>query len=148
MLLMFNSIYWEISGICNARCPYCCNGKNSISGEFHKKHSGLITPEKFIHALDYLFDKKQISPNLTTLNLYNWGEPLLHSDLNKILDYIAEVGYTYNISTNGSREYLFSPKAIKKFGNLTFSLPGFSQESYNRIHGFDFKSVLHNIKIL
>ena len=143
---MFNSVFWDISGTCNSNCPYCCNGKRSISSGLHKKLSSLIVPDKMFASLNYLLEKKQISPGLTTINLYNWGEPFLHPEANEIFEWIANAGFTYNISTNGSCQHLFSQEAIHKLGNITFSMPGFSQESYNRIHGFNFETVLSNIK--
>lgn len=143
---MFRELFWDICGVCNANCTYCCNGKNSISGLSHKKHSSLIKSEDFFVAINHLYKKKQIAPNVTTINLYNWGEPLLHPELDKILEFLTDSDYKFNLSTNGASEKKFSSKVIKNMGNLTFSMSGFSQKSYDRIHGFDFEKVKQNVQ--
>lgn len=142
---MFKDVYWDMSGLCNAACPYCCNGKNSISGTLHRERSKFLDPEVFPLALKKLEDAGLILPGQTLLSLYNWGEPLLHPNLNTIMDTAALAGYSLSLSTNASRRHEFSPTSIPKLTNLTFSMSGFSQASYDRIHGFKFEKILSNI---
>ena len=137
---MYNSIYFEISGICNAKCPWCVNGR----GNLKKYPSRVIPPEEFQKAIDYMLQKSFINSD-SVINLYNYGEPLLHPDLEKILQILIDKKLKYSISTNASK-YNDLPKAL--LTNLQYfliSIPGFSQESYNRVHGFDFNTILEKI---
>lgn len=81
--------------------------------------------------------------------LFNWGDPLLHPQLNEILHILKEADQSFALSTNGS----FIPKNLNSslLDNLSYirlSLPGFSQKSYDKIHRLDFEKVLQNIGIL
>ena len=59
---------------------------------------------------------------------------------------ITDFGYNYQLSTNGS---IFKkiPSHQVKNGKLIISMPGFSQESYDKIHGFIFPKILENIDL-
>lgn len=139
----FPVIYLEITGGCNAKCPWCATGR-SVGGTGPKRY---IEVELFARALDRLLD---IGAVLTgqTIGLYNWGEPTLHPRLYEILEELGQRGLYADINSNGS----IPPKpsksqSLRHIANMSFSLPGFSQQSQDRIHGFDFERVLRNIDL-
>lgn len=130
----------EISGICNARCKFCSTG----NGETRNQHSKFSTALECKSLLTGLLQAQQID-RTTTILLYNWGEPFLNPELIKILEVITDLGNKYILSTNGSI-YLKIPKPLlKNLGTLIISMPGFSESSYKKIHGFSFEKILDNI---
>ena len=137
---MYNSVYFEISGLCNAKCPWCVNGR----GNLKPYPSRTIPPQEFQNAIDYLFKESLIDSN-SLVNLYNYGEPLLHPYLNEILQILLDKKLKYTISTNASKYIELDPTVLKNLEWFFISMPGFSQNSYNKIHGFNFKKILENI---
>jgi len=139
-----NTIYYEISGICNAKCTYCPTGSGVTKG----RPARFIPPEEFSRGLNRLYELSLLT-NDVFFGLFNWGDPLLHPQLNEILHILKEADQSFALSTNGS----FIPKNLNSslLDNLSyirFSLPGFSQKSYDKIHRLDFEKVLQNIGIL
>jgi hypothetical protein len=51
----------------------------------------------------------------------------------------------YTISTNASKFIGIDSGLLKNLYRFDISMPGFSQSSYNKIHGFNFEEVLRNI---
>ncbi len=136
---MFKQVYFEISGACNARCPFC------VTGAGRRPQGRFIAPELFARALDRLLERGLIEAQ-TEIFLFNWGEPFLHPDLEKILACLNSRRVHFSLSTNASLYREFSPAMISNLQELSFSLPGFSQASYDRIHGFNFSTVKENIR--
>ena len=145
-MIPYRCVYWDISGVCNAACRYCPSGSKSLLGNFHKSQAGFISPRDFNSALDHLTYQGVISPWLTHLALYNWGEPFIHPQFEDMVTITAKKGFAYSLSTNASILKLIPVNAIDKLGEVKFSMPGFSQASYDKIHGFEFDAVLENIK--
>lgn len=139
-----NTVYYEISGACNAKCPYCSTGSGATKG----KPRRFIPPDEFDRGLNRLYEL-DILNNDIFFGLFNWGEPLLHPQLNEILGTLKEADQRFALSTNGS----FIPKSLnsqllENLSYLRISLPGFSQKSYDKIHQLNFDTVLHNIDVL
>lgn len=136
---MFESIDFEISGICNAKCPWCCTGNGS------QKSSGskFITSDEFEKAIKRLISIEIINPE-TCINLYNWGEPLLNPEILNIINILNKYKIKFTISTNGSKFVKFNENHLQYLQNFKISFCGFSQESYNKIHGLNFNTVLRN----
>lgn len=144
MTIQINTVYYEISGICNAKCPYCPTG----CGTNKHKPSRFIPPEEFSRGLNRLYDIGLLTRD-TYFFLFNWGDPFLHPKLNEIIKILNNANQKFALSTNGSivpKELDFS--LLDNLFYLRISLPGFSQGSYNRIHQLNFKNVLHNVGIL
>jgi len=142
--LNIDTIYYEISGFCNAKCRYCPTG-NGVTKECPSR---FIPVDDFASGLKKLYNLGILN-NKTFLGLYNWGDPMLHPHLDEIIKILNEMDQSFALSTNGS----FIPNCLKssQLENLSFcriSLPGFSQESYNRIHQLDFDKILKNIDVL
>lgn len=137
-MVPYKTVYFDIVGFCNARCPYCHSGIDKVV------KGSLIEPHLFKKTLSMLLKERIITKN-SLIRLYNWGDPFLHPDINRIVSYINELGLRYAISTNASRVPESNEDFVKKLDHIIFSMPGFSQGSYDRIHGFDFEVIKKNI---
>ena len=134
----FKNIYFEIVGYCNANCPYCHSGVNKIG------KGNEIDPGKFKSILMRLFEKDVVKKG-TLINLYNWGEPLLHPEINRIIGCINELDLKYALSTNASLVPKIDKGFVKNLDYIIFSMPGFSERSFKNIHGLEFQTHLRNI---
>lgn len=148
---VFPNITIETSGVCNAKCTWCQNGLRASKGlpEIHKRMpSRFMPPEQFAEIVSHLESEGLIERNKTQICIHNWGEPSLHPKLGEILDIIADRGFLYKISTNGSNRLELSPKQIRHANRIVFSFSGFSQDSQDRIHGFQFDKIVGNLDYL
>ncbi|MBK9990384.1 MAG: radical SAM protein [Verrucomicrobia bacterium] len=134
----YHSVYFEISGFCNARCSYC------HSGVQRPDKARFVSPELFRDVL-YRLLAKNIICDKTVISLYNWGEPTLNPKLGEIIGVINDLGLRYAISTNASRIPTINYDFVRNLDHMIFSMPGFSQEAYDRIHGFKFHEIISNI---
>ncbi len=86
----FKRIYVEITNICNMNCDFCSK-TNRIKKE-------MSVPE-FSHVLD------EIKEYTDYIYIHVKGEPLLHSNLDRILDLCTKNNIKVNITTNGTMLY-------------------------------------------
>lgn len=143
---MFQRISIDISGFCNARCRWCVTGwKNRQQGYAKPRYMSYKT---FVEVYEHLYLKQIIGKN-TEIMLYSWGEPFLNRDYVGIVEYLAENGQTFAVSTNASKVQRVNKKdTYKNCDIFIFSIPGFSQASYDHIHGFSFEQIKKNIEII
>lgn len=135
----------EISTWCNAKCPWCFATKvaEGIKPGQEKGFMSFATFKSVIERLETLgFLNQEV-----VINLYAIGEPFLNKDLAKMFSYLNDKSLKYAISTNASVPVLFDKKTkiLRNLANLIISIPGFSQESYDRVHGFRFDKIQKNI---
>ncbi|MCS4454451.1 hypothetical protein JTT00_04835 [Clostridium botulinum] len=52
---------------------------------------------------------------------------------------------SFALSTNASKVILLDNNELKNLKYITFSMCGFSQKSYDKIHGFNFEQIKRNI---
>jgi MoaA/NifB/PqqE/SkfB family radical SAM enzyme len=134
----FDSVAIDISGFCNAKCKYCPAGDDlSCKGEF-------IHPETYKMILERLISNKLLTP-MSKLHIYCLGEPLLHPNIDEILRITKEFGLKTSLSTNASVVPNISDEASEAVDRILISMPGFSQSSYDKIHGFNFEKIKENI---
>ncbi len=139
------TVYIDITSGCNARCLYCVTGKENREKtcEF-----SFMTFDDFEKIYRHLISTDIIT-NETELGLYNWGEPFLNNDCIKIFSFLSTKGQQYTLSTNASIYREAKDKNTYTFcKRIYFSMPGFSQSSYDRIHGFSFEKIRNNIEKL
>ena len=131
----------DIANICNLRCPYCPTGARRKSGRAER----MINPLLVKRMLDEL-DKYLIS-----VNLYNWGEPLLHPQIAEMVRMIHNRRIFTKISTNlntYNREVLVE-LCEAGLDYLMVSFSGASQEVYEQYHSRgNLDVVLENIRYL
>ena len=141
MKAAYRNVFLEISGTCNARCPYC------LSGRYRAPGGGFIAVDLFERALERLTASGLID-RTTVLGLYNWGEPFLHPRLGDLVATAQRFGVRYSFSTNASVMPAIDAAFVKGLALMIFSMPGFSQSSYDRIHGFDFGRICGNVEAI
>ncbi len=144
---MYKTVYFDISGVCNGDCPYCVTGKKCVIGRNEEdiKARKFVDVSEFEKTIDHLLAEKAISVSESILNLYNWGEPFLHPNFNDILQVLTDRNLKYSLSTNCSILKEIPAHLLVNLVSITFSMSGFSQKSYDKIHGFDFETVKRNI---
>jgi len=135
---VFKTVIFDVVGYCNARCPYCVTGANPGAS---KK---AIAVDVFEQTLVRLLDNGVIEKG-AVISLYCWGEPLLHPDLAGLIGVASKLGLKIGLSTNGSVHVSFSPAMVAGLDHIMFSMPGFSQASYDRISRLNFEKVRQNI---
>lgn len=139
---MYPIVYFDISGKCNARCPWCTTGRKNREGV---KTGGFIEPDLFAKALSYMKEQGMLGLQ-TLLQLFSWGEPLLNPYFKEIVDVINSENLKFGISTNASKPIYFDkPDVLRNLNSILISMSGFSQNSYDRIHGFNFEKIKSNI---
>lgn len=138
--LPFRNVYFEICGLCNARCFYCVTGNKAS-----RAPRGMVPVELFSAALQKLLQHGWIDPQKSVMNLFTWGEPFLHPKLDEIIGCCNDRGFRYVMSSNASVVPVVDEGFCRNLAQLIFSMPGYSQASYDRIHGFRFETVRDNI---
>lgn len=141
MRMAYRQLHFEIVGFCNARCPYCTTGIRA-----YPSPSKIVSVTDFRNAIALLLDHGLIARR-TKVHLYNWGEPMLHPKLNELLHVLRHHGLHFRLSTNGSKFVSLDKDVLTHLDYLNFSVPGFSQNSYDRIHKLDFQKVTANIEM-
>lgn len=135
----FKTVYWDIINTCNANCKYCITGRNK------PKEIKYLTLETLSSGLDKLLSAGYIDTKQTVISLYNWGEPFLHPNLDEIIQELNNRNLKYAFSTNASIVPNINKAFVKNLDHIIFSMPGFSQKSYDKIHGFNFEKIKANI---
>ena len=137
-------LVWDVSNQCNAKCKYCVTG---ISNREKKKvvDYEYTDVEMFEKIYTHIYDAGILSKNIN-IELCNWFEPFLNPNIIDIIRYLSGVNQKFILSTNASVFRAATDKdTYKSCERMGFSMPGFSQESYDRIHGFNFESIKENI---
>ena len=130
----------DVSNACSLRCPYCPTGAR----EFGRKPGFL--PMEHIEEL-----MERVGRYLYIAFLYNWGEPLLHPDLPKIVAQVRSRNILTVISTNLNIRNPAKLEAVLDSGldHLIVSIDGATQEVYSqyRVKG-NLDLVLENLRYL
>lgn len=135
----FDSIAVDIVGFCNAKCKYCPAGDDMANIK-----ENFISLDLFESILKKLIEYKFYSSS-TNFHIYCLAEPCLHPQINEVLKLLTKYGIRTTISTNASTVPKFNREALKSVDRFLISMPGFSQDSYDRIHGFRFETIKDNI---
>lgn len=107
---MLKKIYLEITNNCNLDCDFCI--KNSRNKQYMDFDDFKIILDKIKNHTNYLY-------------FHILGEPLMHKDINKFIDY-ASSNFKINITTNG---YLIKRiENNKNIRQLNISLHDYSEK--------------------
>ena len=131
------SLIIEPTNTCNLRCTFC------FVTEGMTREGGFMEFDLFKKIIDD-------SPDLEHLCMHNWGEPLLHKDIFRMIEYAKNKGVNYVVmNTNGT---LFTDKMIdrivdSKLDIIRFSIDG-SAETFKRVRGVELQNIERNINKL
>jgi radical SAM protein with 4Fe4S-binding SPASM domain len=130
----------EPTSRCNIKCSMC---KRSLFG-FNREEKDMPY-EKFTSIID------KLTSSLVGIAFWNYGEPLLNSELPKMIKYVTKKGIISAVSTNG---LLLNQKNIIKLIKsglkyLIIGIDGSSPEIYKQYRcGGNFELLKNNIKEL
>lgn len=126
---------------CNLACPLCPTGR----GHKTSRGNGILSLTLYCKILDQL-------PRLRTLQLWNWGEPLIHPQIDEIIAIAARRGIRVHAHSHLSlkKDTAFFERLIDAgLAELWVSLDGASEETYARYRvGGDFGLALANLERL
>ena len=131
------SLIIEPTNTCNLRCTFC------FVTEGMTREGGFMDLDLFKKIIDDC-------PDLEHLCMHNWGEPLLHKDIFKMIEYAKNKGVNYVVmNTNGT---LVTDKMIdrivdSKLDIIRFSIDG-SAETFKRVRGVELQNIERNINKL
>jgi len=129
------------TNVCNLRCPLCPTGLMQRG-----RRAGMIPWETFTRVID------EAAPWALKVNLFNWGEPLLHPHLFEMIRYARSKNLGTSMSSNMSIT-LSDEQVDDLIGSgleyLCLSIDGATQEAYAtyRKRG-DLSRVLANVRRL
>jgi len=131
------SLIIEPTNTCNLRCTFC------FVTEGMTREGGFMELDLFKKIIDD-------SPGLEHLCMHNRGEPLLHKDIFKMIEYAKNNGVNYVVmNTNGT---LLTNKMVdqivdSKLDIIRFSIDG-STETFKRVRGVELQNIEQNINKL
>lgn len=110
------------TNVCNLRCPLCPTGLMQRG-----RAPGMIPWETYTRAID------EAAPWAYKVNLFNWGEPLLHTHLFEMIQYAKDRNLGTSLSSNMSIQ--LSDERIDELVKsgleyLCLSIDGATQEAY------------------
>lgn len=111
---MFKRAYVEITNSCNLRCAFC---------------PGTVREKRFLTPGEFRIMAEKLRPATDYLYLHVMGEPLLHPELEEILNIAGERGFRVCITTNGTllpqkQEILLRAPALHKVSVSLHSFEG------------------------
>ena len=133
-------VYIDPTNICNLRCPLCPTGQGLMPSQ------GKMPLDTFRSILDIL------GKYVGWVGLYNWGEPLLHTDIFEMVRLVTAYCARSVIGTNFNVP--FSEERVKEMiesglSQLIVSLDGASPETYQQYRvGGDFNRIIDNLELL
>jgi radical SAM protein with 4Fe4S-binding SPASM domain len=134
------SVSIEPTTACNLGCPECPSGLKMFS-----RKTGNVRNDDFVQWIDAL------SAHLIHLNLYFQGEPFIHPDFLRLVEYAHQKRIFTSTSTNGHFISESVARGIVASGldQLIISIDGVTQEVYEqyRVHG-KLSKVLEGTRIL
>lgn len=112
-----NTVFWEITDMCNLRCKHCFNFNSRINRD-------ELTHEEAIDLIDQLSDLGVFQLKITG------GEPFMRRDLVDLLQHLDEKNVNYIIYTNGtqmSQELYRHLERLKCLMKVRVSLDGYKE---------------------
>ena len=126
--------------ICNLRCPLCPTGRGLLA-----RPAGRMDLAMYQRVID------EIAPYAYRVELYNWGEPLLHPQIMQMIEYASRRRISVRLSSNMNHLDADMSRQLVTSGlsQLTVSIDGATQESYAayRRQG-QLSRVLQNLELL
>ena len=134
------SYFIDPLNICNLRCPLCPTGRREQA-----RPAGRMALADLQRIID------EIAPYAYRVELYNWGEPLLHPDIFDMIEYVSRRRISVGLSTNLNHLDTGMARRLVESGlsQMVVSIDGATQETYAayRRRG-SLAKVLDNLQVL
>lgn len=116
----------DVTSTCNLQCPSCPQGNS----KYHRQSPGLMAPD----LLGRIVKKASAECIVKGINLFNWGEPLLHPEIHRLIRIVQDAGIPCHLSSN--LNILPDADALMAANPASFkiSVSGFTQEIYGITH--------------
>ncbi|RPI58654.1 MAG: radical SAM protein, partial [Chloroflexi bacterium] len=116
-----SSYFIDPINVCNLRCPLCPTGRGVLA-----RDRGQMSPQDLRGIVD------EIAPYTYRIELYNWGEPLLHHEIVEMIRYASDKRIAVGLSSNLNRLEPETARHLVRSGlsQLVVSIDGASQETY------------------
>jgi radical SAM protein with 4Fe4S-binding SPASM domain len=134
------SLMVEPTNACNLRCPLCPTGRGALGRE-----TAFLPLDVFRQCID------QLGPYLLDVNLANYGEPMLHRDLPRMIAYAKAAGARVSVASNGQLLNEESSRKLIESGldRIYISFDGTDQATYESYRvGGEFARVVQGVKTL
>ena len=129
----------EVTNTCNLKCPVC------PTHFAMQRQKGFMDLKLYKSIIDEFRDKKE-KPRITMIFA---GEPLMHQEVEKFIEYAAKNGHETFISTNATLLSEDLSKRLIRAGldYIHLCLDGFTKQSHEEYRrGSNFEAVKKNIK--
>jgi len=126
------SVMLEVTNHCNLQCGFCPSGNMTRRRGFME----VSLAEKVLSRCK----------NLQYVYLFDWGEPLLHPELPRIIQMAARLGHRTFMVTNGTLLTPSLSEAIIRAGlsTICFSIDGLD-DVYASLRGVDYHALEQNL---
>jgi len=132
-------IYFEITDKCNLRCIHCYNNSNA--------QMRMTNKEIPVEMLEEVIKRNRDKKNLKVI--LSGGEPILHSQFEKIVEMLDRYEVKTTVYTNGIDSTRFVNVFLKYGVNVMISLDGANGKDHDYIRGKgSFERTCLNIKRL
>ncbi len=133
----------DIVGSCNLACPACGHGNAPGAS----RPMGAMELELFERILDKV--EREAAPGRPRIQLFNWGEPLLHPQAPEFIRRVKARGLSCRVSSNLVRPRDLRGVVAARPDWLRVSVSGFTQPVYGQTHrGGDVEQVKANMRLL
>ena len=131
------TIQVEVSSRCNLSCVFCCQSRMTRPGR-------LMEPPLFAQIVE------SMAGRVWHLQLSNFGEPLLHPQIHRLVAHAAGSGLFVELTTNG---VLLDRRCSEQLiaagvGKVNVSVDSLRPSSYHQIRGTELQPVLENLRQL
>ncbi len=131
----------DISGVCNLRCISCPRAKR----DRRRPPEGFMKLDTFIKVLDKIVSE---DPLAGSVQLYQWGEPLLNPQVAQIIEYANSLEVLCAVSSNLNSERNLKEAVAAKPGWFRVSVSGWGK-NYERTHtGGSWEAFYRNFELL
>ena len=131
----------DSTNICQLRCPLCSTG-----GRISSRKRGHMEFDTFKRIMD------EVGPHALHIYLHNWGESLLHKEINSFIRYAKNHKVAVSVSTNLSfslSQDMVDELITSGLDTLVVSVDGVSRETYAKYRiGGNFELVMSNLNLL
>lgn len=118
----------DVVGTCNLRCPSCAVG--NMPALFAK---GLMSKDT-LEAVLAKIRRETEGIGRIFIDLYNWGEPMLHPDIGDIIRMVKDAGFGCGVSSNLVAGKHLADVVKAKPDYLRISLSGYHNATYQQTH--------------